>query len=195
MDPSDEFSIREVFSQISEIRSEAARKASFPLRKVVVAAVVSNPYAGQYVEDLSGAVEFSSGLGKMLGDLAVAALGAPVESYGKGGIAGLNGEQEHAVMFLTTTFGDALREAVGGGRAWISSATIVASPGTPLTIPLAHKDALYVRANYDAVTLYPSDAPRSDEVVVAAAVANKGRLNHRLGGLAASEIQGLDGLR
>jgi Amino acid synthesis len=195
MNASNEFSIREVLTQVSEVRSDAGRKASGALRKVVVAAVVSNPYAGHYEEDLSRAVEFSSGLGKMLGDLAVTGLGDPVESYGKGGIAGLNGEQENAVMFLTTAFGDALREAVGGGKAWISSATIVGSPGIPLTIPLAHKDALYVRANYDAVTLYPGDAPRGDEVVVAAAVANKGRLNHRLGGLAASEIQGLDGLR
>ncbi len=162
---------------------------------MVVAAVVHNPYAGRYVEDLSEAVAFSPALGAELGRLAVEALGTPAVSYGKGAIAGIGGEQEHAVMFITTPFGDALRAAVGGGRAWISSTSIVAAAGTPMTVPLADKDALFVRERYDAVTLYPGDAPRPDEVVVAVALASRGRPNHRLGGLAPHEVQGEDGLR
>ena len=190
-----DFVIRRLMTQTWEERLREGRAVEPPLRKAVVAAVIENPYAGQYVEDLSSAVDWSPTLGTMLGEMAAAALGGPVLSYGKGGIAGTAGSQEHVVMFVTTPFGDALRDAVGGGAAWISSATIVGAPGTPLTIPLAHKDALYVRDHYDAATLYPGDAPAPDEVVVAVAVANRGRPNARLGGLPASAISVWDGLR
>ena len=190
-----EFAIRQVISTIFETRAEAGRAAEFPLRRVAVGAVISNPYAGRFVEDLSEAVEWSAGLGAELGALAVKALEAPVESYGKGGIVGVDGEQEHAAMLLTTSFAEPVREAVGGAIAWMSSVTRVGAAGTPLTIPLAHKDALYVRSHYDAVTLFPDCAPRPDEILIAIAVANRGRLNDRVGGLEASEVVGHDGLR
>ena len=190
-----EFPIRKFITQVEEERSREQIKTDPPLRKAVVAAVIRNPYAGTYHEDLSEAVEFSAEMGTRLGVMATEALGDPVQSYGKGGIAGLDGSQEHVVMFLSTAFANPFREKVGGGVAWMSSATIVGAAGTPITIPLAHKDALYVRDNYDAVTLYPGDAPRSDEVVVAVAVANRGRPNARLGGLAAADVAGRDGLR
>lgn len=182
-------------TQITEERVCEGIESDHPLRKVVVAAVIENPFVGGYVEDLSEAVEWSVGFGSEIGAKAVAALGEPVQAYGKGGIAGVNGAQEHVVAFKTTPFGNALREAIGGGAAWIPSASFVGAAGTPLTLPLAHKDALYVRENYDAVTLHPGDAPRPDEVVVAVAVANRGRLNSRLGGLSPTEITGKDGLR
>lgn len=190
-----EFPIRKFITQIEEERSREGIKANPPLRKAIVAAVIRNPYAGAYHEDLSEAVAFSAGLGKKLGRMATEALGHPVQSYGKGGIAGLAGSQEHVVMFLSTAFANPLRKEVEGGVAWMSSATTVGVAGTPLTIPLAHKNALYVRDNYDAVTLHPGDAPRPDEVVVAVAVANRGRPNARLGGLAADDVVGEDGLR
>ncbi len=189
------FPIRKFITQVDEERSREGIQADPPLRKAIVAAVIHNPFAGFYHEDLSEAVEFSAGLGARLGAMAVEALRAPVLSYGKGGIAGLNGSQEHVVMFLSTAMAYPLREAVGGGVAWMSSATVVAAAGSPITIPLAHKDALYVRDHYDAATLYPGDAPRPDEVVVAVAVANRGRPNARLGGLAAADAVGEDGLR
>ena len=192
---SGEFPIRKLITQVEEERSREGVKADPPLRKAIVAAVIRNPYAGTYHHDLSEAVEFSADLGARLGAMAVEALGAPVMSYGKGGISGLHGSQEHVVMFLSTAFANPLREQVGGGVAWMSSATIVGTAGTPITIPLAHKDALYVRDNYDAAVLYPGDAPRPDEVLVAVAVANRGRLNARLGGLAAEDVVGEDGLR
>lgn len=191
--------IRGLRTQITEERSSEGMTADVALRKVAVGAVIINPFvagpASPFVENLSEAVEQSVGLGTMLGEMAVEALGAPVASYGKGGIAGMFGAQEHVISFITTPFGNALRAAVGGGAAWISSTSVVGAPGTPLTIPLAHKDALYVRDHYDAVTLHPGDAPRPDEVVVAVAVANRGRINARLGGLAAADIDGVDGLR
>jgi len=177
-----------------EVRSEGI-DAEVALRKVIVAAVIENPFVGAYVEDLTEAVEWSVAFGTEIGSRAVVALGEPVQAYGKGGIAGVAGAQEHVVAFVTTPFGNSLRDAVGGGAAWISSASIVGSAGTPLTLPLAHKDALFVRDNYDAVTLHPGDAPRPDELVIAVAVANRGRLNGRLGGLSADEVIGEDGLR
>ena len=190
-----DFSIRKVINQVEEERAREGIEADPPLRKAVVAAAIHNPYAGSYHEDLSEAVEFSAGLGRLLGEMAMDALGEPVVSYGKGGIAGLDGSQEHAVMFLSTAFANPLRETLGGGVAWMSSATIVAAAGIPITIPLAHKDALYVRDHYDAITLYPGDAPRADEVLVAVGVTNRGRLNARMGGLAAGDVIGEDGLR
>lgn len=192
---SPEFPIRKFITQAEEERSREGIEADLRLRKVIVAAVIHNPFAGRYHDDLSAAVEFSAGLGARLGGMAVDVLGEPVLSYGKGGIAGLDGSQEHVVMFLSTAFANPLRERVGGGVAWMSSATVVAAAGSPITIPLAHKDALYVRDHYDAATLYPGDAPRSDEVVVAVAVANRGRPNARLGGLAPGDVVGEDGLR
>ena len=192
---STEFSIRKVLTQTEEERTREGIEANPPLRKAIVAAVINNPYAASYQDDLSAATDFSVGLGAMLGALAVDALGEPVLSYGKGGIAGVNGSQEHVVMFVTTAFADPFRDVVGGGLAWISSVSLVGAAGTPLTIPLAHKDALFVRDHYDAVTLFPGDAPRPDEVLVAVAVANRGRLNARLGGLDADDVIGQDGLR
>ncbi len=189
------FPIRKFITQIEEERSREGLEVYPPLRRAIVAAVIGNPYAGKYHDDLSEGVEFSEGLGAELGSRAVEALGEPVLGYGKGGIAGLAGSQEHVVMFLSTAFANPFRRRVGGGVAWMSSSTIVAAAGTPLTLPLAHKDALYVRDHYDAVTLHPGDAPRPDEVVVAVAVANRGRPNARLGGLAAADVVGEDGLR
>ena len=189
-----EIEIRKVVTIVEEVRSEAGIVASRPLRRVATAAVVSNPYAGRYQEDLSALVEFSGELGRLLGTRAVEALGDAPESYGKAAIAGTNGEQEHANAFLTTTFGDELRRAVGGGKAWISSATKVGPMGVALDVPLAYKDALYVRSHYDAMEVRIPDAPRPDEVVVIVTITNGARLNARLGGLAKDQAKGEDGL-
>lgn len=190
-----EFPIRKVLTTIDETRAESGRASDHPLRKVAVAAVIHNPYAGSYHPDLTEAIEWGAELGELLGAMAVGALNEPAESYGKGGIVGMAGELDHANMFLTTALGDALRHAVGGGMAWISSTSKKGGPGTTLDVPLAHKDALYVRSHYDSIEVRVSDGPLPDEVVAIVAVANRGRLNYRLGGLRAEEIKGEDGLR
>lgn len=187
--------IRKVVIVVEEVLREAGHLAHEPLRKVAAAAVVANPYAGRYQEDLSELVNGSKELGTLLGQRALEALRAPAESYGKAAIAGVRGEQEHANAFLTTAFGDALRQAVGGGKAWITSTTKVGQAGTAIDVPLAYKDALYVRSHYDAMEVRLPDAPLPDEVVVIAAVASRGRLNARLGGLRLEEVKGQDGLR
>jgi hypothetical protein len=191
------FEIRKLLTIVEEVRIEEGREAPRPLKRVATLAVVRNPYAGgAYCEDLGEAVRWSAELGALLGARAVAALGGDaVEGYGKGAIAGEDGAQEHANAFLTSSFGDAFRATVGGARAWIPSATKVGTVGTPLDVPTAYKDALWVRSHYDAMELRVPDAPRRDEVVVGVVVTSGGRLNARLGGLAKADVRGEDGLR
>jgi hypothetical protein len=95
---------------------------------------------------------------------------------------------------LTTVFGNVMREAIGGGQAWISSMTKRAAPGATIDIPLAHKDALYVRSHYDGMTITLHDGPQPDEIAIIAVYATRGRPHHRVGGLAANDIKGVDGL-
>ena len=115
-------------------------------------------------------------------------------SYGKAAVVGTNGEQEHGNAMLTTVFGNVMREAAGGGKAWISSMTKRAAPGAAIDIPLAHKDALYVRSHYDGMTVMLPDAPQPNEIAIIAVYATRGRPNQRVGGLSAAEIKGQDGL-
>ncbi len=167
-----------------------------PLIKVVLAASIHNPHAGNFSQSLESligpshqlGIEFGRRLQMMLG-------GVAVESYGKAAIVGMNGEYEHGNAFLTTAFADPVRESLGGGKAWIPSTGKRAAPGVAIDIPLAHKDALYVRSHYDTISVSFTDSPAADEVVVAFAVATRGRLYARLGGLKSSDAAGKDGLR
>ncbi len=167
-----------------------------PLIKLVLAAAVANPHAGQFVETFDSVIGRSGELGREFGRRFRAALGeAQVQSYGKAALVGVNGEYEQGNAFLTTAFADPIREALGGGKEWIPSTGKRAGPGTMIDIPLAHKDALYVRSHYDTISVSFTDAPGPNEVVVAVAVATRGRLHARLGGVKAHEIVGKDGLR
>jgi Amino acid synthesis len=189
------YEIRKWLSVVEEVHHDGGEPVREPLVKAAVGVVLRNPFAGRWVEDLSPLTAPSAELGSQLGDRAASLLGArPVQGYGKGGVVGTAGEQEHVVACLTTVFGDAFRKAVGGGAAWISSVTKTGSAGVTLDIPLAYKDALYVRSHYDAVTLRLDDAPRPDELVVAVAVSSRGRVHHRVGGLSVTEAVG-DGVR
>ncbi len=163
-------------------------------RKVAIAAVIDNPYAGRFSEDLSEIIDFSVGLGDRMGGLLVDAMGEQVQSYGKSSLVGMNGEEEHGHAFLTSAMADRVRLAVGGGAAWISSTGKRGAPGTRIDVPLAHKDALKVRSHYDTITVSIPDAPGPDEVVVIIAGANRGRPNFRLGGLKLEDVIGEDGL-
>jgi len=187
--------VRKIVTFTEEIFAEAGKPAEPPLRKVAVAAVVKNPFAGHYAEDLGLLTAASVELGRRISAIGVASMGGfPVQSYGKAGLVGVAGEQEHAVAMLTAVYGNVMREAVGGGKAWISSMTKRVAPGETIDIPLAHKDALYVRSHYDGISVTLYDAPLPDEIAIIAAFANRGRINHRVGGLAAHEIKGQDGL-
>lgn len=187
-------SIRKIRKVVEDGFLEAGREVDPLYRKVAIAAVVQNPYAGRYSEDLSEILEFSVGLGDTMGSLLVETMGMPVVSYGKASLVGVNGEEEHGHAFLTSVMADRVREAVGGGKAWISSTGKRGAAGTSLDVPLAHKDALKVRSHYDTITVAVPDAPEPNEVVVVIAGANRGRPNFRLGGLSADDVVGEDGL-
>lgn len=189
---STELIIRKTFAQIEEIWLVSGRPdQGGPLRKVAACAILTNPYARRgYVDDFAELIEGSKKLGTLLGAEAARLLGEPVQSYGKGGLVGTDGEQEHANAALTSVFGNAFRDAVGGGAAWITSATKVGTPGCLIDIPLAYKDDIWVRSHYDALEVRIPEAPRPGDLVVIAAVANHGRINARVGGKTAAEAKG-----
>ena len=187
--------IRRIVTFVEDTLSEAGTAIEPVLRKVAVVAVVKNRFAGRFEQDLSPYYDESVDLGERIAALGVEQMGPyPIESYGKAAIVGLDGEQEHGVALLTTPYGNVLRDAAGGGAAWISSATKRAQPGASIDVPLAHKDALYVRSHYDAMTITLHDAPLPDEIAVICCFANRGRPRHRVGGLTADDAVGEDGL-
>ena len=179
-----DLNIRRTFTLIDDKRVEAGRHAETPLRKVAVIYLLENPYIGRYVEDLSPLIQASEGLGRQMAQTALKALdGMPVQSYGKGGVVGLSGEQDHANALLTTTFANPFREAIGGAQAWISSMTKVAAPGTVIDVPMNCKDDVYVRSHYDGMTLLIPEGPMPDEVAIIFCLGTGGRINARVGGL------------
>ena len=188
--------IRHLTVLVSDLAREAGRQVSPPLRKVVSAAVITNPFAGKYVEDLAELIGLGAELSKLLSDRAVAAIeGATVHSYGKAAIVGIDGELEHAAAILHPNFGQPLRDAIGGGKSLIPSAKKRGAPGTAIDIPLHHKDAAFVRTHFDAIEFRIGDAPFANEILVALAISSGGRPLPRVGGLQASQIVGEDGLR
>lgn len=182
--------VRRQFTIVDEQFECAGRRTDAPLRRVAAIAIVENPLLGSYVEDLSDAIHASEGLGRNMAALAMSVFGPhEVQSYGKGGITGLAGEQEHANALLTTTFANPFRDAIGGAAAWISSVTKVGAPGTTIDVPMNHKDDVYVRSHYDAMTLCIPGTPAADEIAVIFCIANRGRLNARVGGMTHDEVK------
>jgi hypothetical protein len=183
-----ELKVRRTFSIVEERAVEAGQIADPPLRKVAAISVLENPYAGRYVADLSEMIEASRDLGRRMAAQAMAAM-APYQPQSYGGIVGLAGEQEHANALLTTTFANPFRDAIGKADAWISSMTKVAAPGTLIDIPMNCKDDIYVRSHYDGMSLVLPDAPLPDEIAIIFCLANRGRLNARVGGMSFAEAQ------
>jgi len=188
--------IRKIISASEEILSEEGREANPPLRRVAVTAVCSNPFAGRYVEDLSGLIQESAVVGRHICTLAAEMMKPhPIETYGKGSVVGINGAVEHAEAVLTTIFGDTMRDAAGGGKAWICHMAKRGLPGCTIDIPLAHKDALTIRSHYDTMVVTIPDAPLANEIAITCVFGNRGRPNHRIGGHSLDKIIGKDGLR
>lgn len=190
--------IRKIVTNIEECHYEGFKPLETPIKKCVVAAVIKNPFAGRYVEDLSELSDIGEYLGGELTRIGVQAMGVQpedVESYGKGAIIGLDGELEHGAAILHPKLGKPMREAIGGGKAIIPSAKKAGGAGTALDVPLHFKNAAFVRTHYDAMEIRIPDAPHNDEIVVAVALTNGGRPHPRIGGLQLSEVKGEDGLR
>jgi len=190
--------IRKLVVHVEETRQEMGKQVDPPARKAVAMAVIENPFAARFQDDLSELMDVGEELGGLLGETCVRALGiqpGQAESYGKAAIVGEAGELEHAAAILHPKLGAPLRKAVEKGAALVPSAKKMGTLGTTIDVPLGHKDAAYVRSHFDAIEARVSDAPRPNEIVVAVAVTDSGRPLARVGGLQKHEIKGQDGLR
>ncbi len=190
--------IRKLLIQLDETFLEMGQAVSPPVRRAAAIAVIENPFAGTYSQDLSPLMQIGEELGELLTSRAVQALGiagSDVQSYGKAAAVGENGELEHAAAILHPKLGAPVRKVLGKGAALIPSSKKRAGMGCVLDVPLGHKDAAFVRSHFDGMEVRVTDAPRANEIVVAVAVTTGGRPLPRVGGLQVSEIKGDDGLR
>lgn len=190
--------IRKIVVWVEETHVEIGQTIAPATRKAVAVAVIANPFARRFAEDLSDLIEIGAELGALLGQRCVAALGispAEAQSYGKAAMVGEGGELEHAAAILHPKLGAPLRMAVEKGAALVPSSKKMGGPGQALDVPLGHKDAAYVRSHFDAIEVRLPDAPRAGEIMVAVAVTDSGRPLPRVGGLTHDEAEGKDGLR
>lgn len=190
--------IRKLATFLEETQNEMGRSVNPPSRRAAAVAVIENPCAGKYVEDLSELIAIGEELGELLTQRAVAALGISgptAESYGKAAAVGENGEIEHAAAILHPKLGTPVRKVLGKGAALIPSSKKRGGMGVVLDIPLGHKDAAYVRSHFDGMEVRINDAPRANEIMVAIAITDSGRPLARVGGLTKDQIKGEDGLR
>ncbi|MCP5037946.1 MAG: amino acid synthesis family protein [Rhodobacteraceae bacterium] len=190
--------IRKLITVVEDTRIEIGQQISPPTRRAAAIAVIENPLAGRFQQDIEELMEIGEELGGLLGERAVAALDikpSEAESYGKAALVGENGELEHAAAILHPRLGAPLRKAVEKGAALVPSSKKMGGLGAPLDIPLGHKDAAYVRSHFDGMEVRVNDAPRANEILVAVAVTESGRPLPRVGGLEAKDAKGEDGLR
>lgn len=192
-----EVQIRKRMLLVEEIFHEGGPVAKKPQRRAAALAVIRNPYAGSYVEQIEAFMDDLKPLGLDMARSLVVALGGDskcVEGYGKGAIVGSAGELEHGALWHVPG-GYAMREVLGGAKAIVASTKKVGGPGTRLDIPITHINASYVRSHFDATEIGISDAPRADEILLALVMTSGPRVHARVGGLKSSEIKGEDGLR
>lgn len=190
--------IRKLVTVVEETLSEMGRDVTPPTRKAAAAAVIANPFAGKYVEDLTELMDIGEQLGDLLAKKCLTALGISgqkAESYAKGCIVGLDGEMEHAAAILHPKLGKPFREALGRGLALIPSVKKRGPAGCTIDVPLNHKDAAFIRSHFDGMTVAVEDAPRADELMVVLVVTDSGRPLPRIGGLTKEEAKFQDGLR
>lgn len=188
--------VRKIKLDIEEIFHEGGPRISTPLRIAVATAVVANPYAGRYEEDLMPFMQELRGLGAQLSEQLIQALGgaSQVQAYGKGAIVGEDGELEHGAVWHEAG-GWAMREALGNPKAIVPAGKTIGGPGCRVMIPLGHIQAAYVRSHFGVAEMTVWDGPRRGEIAFGLAMATGGRIHARLGGLSAAEVKGEDGLR
>jgi hypothetical protein len=182
---------------VEEILHEGGPPPAQPLLRGAALAVIRNPFAGRYVEDIAGFMDDLNPLGVEMARSLLKALGddpARIQGYGKGAIVGSAGELEHGALWHVPG-GYAMRAILGEAKAIVPSAKKVGGPGTRLDVPVTHINASYVRSHFDAMEVGINDAPRADELLLALVMTTGSRIHARVGGLKASEIKGQDGLR
>ncbi|WP_048645211.1 amino acid synthesis family protein [Nitratireductor soli] len=192
-----EFTLRKIALLTEEIIHEGGPARAAPRRKAAVMALVKNPFAGRYVEELESAMDDLKPLGLEMTDRLIAALGGDVsviDGFGKGAIVGTAGELEHGALWHVPG-GYAMRERLGHSKAIVPSSKKVGAFGARIDIPLGHINAAYVRSHFDAMEVGLSDGPRPDEILFVLAMACGPRVHARMGGLKAEDVKGEDGLR
>jgi hypothetical protein len=192
-----EVQVRKKSTAVEEVFHEGGPPSLVPLRRASALAVIHNPFAGKYVQEIAGFMDDLKPLGLEMARSLVAALGGDVkiiEGYGKGAIVGSAGELEHGALWHAPG-GYGMREILGGAKAIVASTKKVGGPGTRLDVPITHINASYVRSHFDSMEVGLADAPRADEILLALVMTSGARVHARVGGLAASEIKGEDGLR
>jgi hypothetical protein len=192
-----EIAVRKYSVTVEEIFHEGGPAVATPLKRGAAVAVIANPFAGRYVEDIQGFMEDLKPLGLAMAQRLLAAMGGDVkaiEGYGKGSIVGAAGELEHGALWHVPG-GYAMRELLGDAKSIVPSTKKVGGPGTRLDIPVTHVNASYVRSHFDAFEIGVTDAPKADELLFALVMTTGSRIHARVGGLKASEIKGEDGLR
>lgn len=188
--------VRKIKLDVEEILHEGGPRASTPLRIAVATAVVANPYAGRYEENLLPFMQELRGLGAQLSGQLIDALGgvAQIQAYGKGAIVGEDGELEHGAVWHEAG-GWAMREALGNPKAIVPAGKTIGGAGCRVMIPLGHIQAAYVRSHFGVAEMTVWDGPRRGEIAFGLAMATGGRIHARLGGLSIAEVKGEDGLR
>lgn len=176
--------IRKIVTHDEEVLIEGFKQAQVPWRMFAVAAVLKNPWAGGFVEDLKPEIQaYGPILGEMMTDrmLELAGGGEAIEAYGKAAVVGLDGEIEHASGLIhTLRFGNFYREAVGA-KSYLAFTNIRGGANAPIMVPLMDKNDAGRRSHYLTIHFAISDAPRDDEIVVVLGGATGGRPHHRIG--------------
>jgi hypothetical protein len=192
-----EVDIRKRVVVVEEIFHEGGPVSAVPLRRGAALAVIRNPFAGRYVEEISGFMDDLTPLGLDMARALLRALGGKaqaIQGYGKGAIVGAAGELEHGAAWHVPG-GYAMREILGDAKAIVPSAKKVAGPGARLDVPVTHINASYVRSHFDSMEVGIADGPKADEILLALVMTTGARIHNRMGGLKASDIKGEDGLR
>jgi hypothetical protein len=188
--------VRKYALTVEEIFHEGGKPVDNPVKKGVILAVIENPFAHSYHEDISGFMKDLEPLGVSMANRLAEALGGKdaIEGYGKGAIVGQAGELEHGALWHVPG-GYAMREILSDAKAIVPSTKKVGAPGARLDVPVTHINASYVRSHFDAMEVGIPDAPRAGEIVLALVMTTGARVHARVGGLKAQDIKGEDGLR
>jgi hypothetical protein len=173
--------IRKIVVTREELLGEMGRAAARPVIRAAALAVIRNPFAGRFADDLRPLFEAGAALGERLMRDLVPLLRGPAVSYGKGALVGVAGEIEHGGACIHPMLGKPMRAALGGGKAVIGSNVKVAAAGASLDVPLGHKDEPWSFDHFDTISVAVADAPRPDEIVVVMAIADGCRVHPRCG--------------
>lgn len=191
-----EFILRKTLTFVETIHHESGPITGSPRMRAAVVAIVSNPFAGKYHEELQSAMDSLKPLGLSMSDMLIEVMGGieGIDGYGKAALCGENGELEHAALWHVPG-GYSMRERLGAAKAIVPSSMKVGGVGTRIDIPLGHVNAAYVRSHFDAMEVSVPDGPRANELMFALAMSRGARIHSRMGGLEVEDVKGEDGLR